>query len=792
MKLTKFFSITVGAALIFGCSPKAPKVVELALENPLIGLASPIRLQLDTTVVNLQDYFLNTDSIKDIRISSNMTFTFSADKKLIYVVGTPTTKLGSVTINYSGIEYSIPFFASKKTSVHYTFNPQGAAYKSLKMKGDFNGWTESRTELTFNGTTWETTLTLNPAEYSFQLVADGNAILDESKPKRDNGNGGFNSVLTVGDIHPIKPQLVAADASENSFVVHISNGHDNVAAYWQNILLDSNFVHLNGDSLHITLPKNIAAVDRSFVRVFASNDKGISNDLLLPLSKGKAIASAEEITRFDKHAYRMYFLMVDRFADGDSTNNHPVNDPEILPKANYFGGDMAGVIQQIDNGYFEKMGMNTIWLSPIAQNPLDAWGLWKTPKSKFSGYHGYWPISSSEIDFRFGDKPTFESLIDKSHNKNMNVLIDYVANHVHQSHPLMQQHPDWTTPLYLPDGTMNTERWDEYRLTTWFDTFMPTLDLERPEVSEAMTDSALFWVKNYKIDGFRHDATKHIPELFWRMLTYKMKSQIVAPEHRDLYQIGETYGNAELISSYVCSGQMDAQFDFNVYDAAVSAFGKNEGSFLDLHRVLSESFDYYGYHNLMGYITGNQDRTRFISYADGAVKFNEDPKLAGWTRTISNQGEIGYQRLGQLVAFISTIPGIPVIYYGDEIGMPGANDPDNRRMMLFDKLTPEQENQRQLTANLFNFRKTNLALTYGETYFLTSEKDTWAYARKYLNQQTLVVFNRAGEEQDITLDLPDYLNRKEMRYFDANKTVVPIGNTVTLKIPAHSFAIIYN
>jgi len=74
----------------------------------------------------------------------------------------------------------------------------------------------------------------------------------------------------------------------------------------------------------------------------------------------------------------------------------------------------------------------------------------------------------------------------------MNVLLDYVAHHVHKEHPIYKLHPDWVTPLYLPDGTLNTERWDDHRLTTWFDTFMPTLDLGRPEIANYMVDSALF------------------------------------------------------------------------------------------------------------------------------------------------------------------------------------------------------------------------------------------------------------------------------------------------------------
>jgi glycosidase len=151
----------------------------------------------------------------------------------------------------------------------------------------------------------------------------------------------------------------------------------------------------------------------------------------------------------------------------------------------------------------------------------------------------------------------------------MNVLLDYVAHHVHNEHPFYKQHPEWATSLYLPDGSLNTERWDDQRLTTWFDTFMPTLDLSNPKVVDMMSDSALFWLREFDLDGFRHDACKHITEEFWRELTYKMKKNF---REKDLYQIGETYGSPKLIASYLTTGMLNGQFDFNVYDIANTTF----------------------------------------------------------------------------------------------------------------------------------------------------------------------------------------------------------------------------
>jgi cyclomaltodextrinase len=327
----------------------------------------------------------------------------------------------------------------------------------------------------------------------------------------------------------------------------------------------------------------------------------------------------------------------------------------------------------------KNLGINTIWLSPITQNPEGAYGLWKEPYTRFSGYHGYWPISNTLIDDRFGNEATLEELIEKAHEKGMNVLLDYVANHVHEEHPLYKAHPEWATSLYLPDGTLNTERWEDHRLTTWFDTFLPTLNLEKPEVYEKMTDSAAYWVTNYELDGFRHDATKHIPEVFWRRLTQKVRQRTKRP----VYQIGETYGSYDLIRSYINTGMLDAQFDFNLYDTSINTFAKDSSSFKPLANALKQGLSYYGSNHLMGNITGNQDRARFISYASGDVKFDEDAKAAGWTRDIIISDSTAYKKLEMLHAFNLTIPGVPCIYYGDEYGVPGGNDPDNRRMMKF-------------------------------------------------------------------------------------------------------------
>jgi glycosidase len=220
---------------------------------------------------------------------------------------------------------------------------------------------------------------------------------------------------------------------------------------------------------------------------------------------------------------------------------------------------------------------------------------------------------------------------------------------------------------------------------------------------------------------------------------------------RPIYQIGETYGSRELVNSYVNTGMLDAQFDFNVYDDAVNTFAVDDTPFRRLSNSITESISWFGDHNTMGYISGNQDRARFISYADGSVRFDEDAKKAGWTRKIEIQDTIGYRKLRALHAFNMTIPGVPVIYYADEIGDPGGNDPDNRRMMRFDNLSTSEEFTRNTVSKLVNVRRQNLALVYGDFNITSTTDKQLVYRRKYFSSEAIVAFNKGSEFTTINL-----------------------------------------
>ncbi|MFN3951859.1 MAG: alpha-amylase family glycosyl hydrolase [Thermaurantimonas sp.] len=712
---------------------------------------TPIQLAPDSTIFYLDDFFPE-EPIDSFRFPSSLTVASTADSRVYILYGNIDMAIDVATIyTTSRGAYEIPVYSSEK--IRYTYRlPSSVVFEtSIAIKGTFNSWNTLANPFELVDGVYQTTLHAAPGKYEYLLVADGRELLDPAQPETvSNGMGGFNSVLTIESGKPENCTYVqTVDYNKGSVRISGLQSEQKIMVFFNNQRLPDRFIQINPEHVDIVFPLASVRFPRSWLRVFSYSEGCRNNEILIPLAEGNPVTSYSQLTMNDWHATVWYFLMVDRFMNGDPTNDQKVDDPEILPLANYFGGDIEGIRTKIEDGYFDSLGVNAVWISPVTQNPEGAWGLWDKGgvRTRFSGYHGYWPVSNVRVDHRFGTDSELKALLSSGHQRGIRFILDYVANHVHQEHPVYRDNPQWATPLYLPDGTLNTERWDDHRLTTWFDVFMPTLDLTRPEIVEPMTDSALVWLRDYDFDGFRHDATKHIDELFWRTLTRKIKQlDRVRKKGDQIFQIGETYGSPELIASYISSGMLDAQFDFNLYDAAIRYFATGEAADLEkLIATIRTSLKTYGMHHLMGNITGNQDRPRFISLASGDVRFDEDTKLAGYTRQIGKPQPIAYLKLQMLTAFNMALAGIPILYYGDEIGMPGANDPDNRRMMKFTDWDADEAETFDITRKLIALRKKNLPLIYGTTSVFLQD-DVLVVERNYLGKKIKAFFNNTSQD----------------------------------------------
>lgn len=751
-----------------------------------LGVLSPIKLDAtDTTIVLLEDYFLDKKEVTGVNLPIGWTSAFSEQKDslLIYSKDTRGKLFNLGFITGSGVK-DVLCVGSVKAPVTITLEDKG--YEKVQLKGEMTNW--NLVDGYRNDAAWSFDFILNPNAYQYVFVADGKEMLDPvNLLQADNGSGGVNSLL---DLRPSKveqqalPVLQTNSFEDKTVFLSISGNTEglNCFPYLDNQLLTFD---LEGSKIKIELPTGSGKL-----RVFAYSQSGVSNDIMVPVREGQVLTDPKRLGRTDYEAQVMYFTLVDRFHNGNIANDAPLNDSRLYDKANYQGGDLAGITAKIKSGYFGDLGINSIWLSPITQNPDGAFQEYIEPQNFYSGYHGYWPISSSKIDQRFGTDEEMYELIQAAHENDIAILLDYVCNHVHEQHPIIQNNPEYATVFELEDGRRNLRLWDEQRLTTWFDEFLPSLDLENPEVVDLQVDSTMYWIQKFDFDGFRHDATKHIPLDFWRKLTRRLKEERVS-KGKKVYQIGETYGSRDLVNSYIGSGLLDAQFDFNLYFDSRSSFAFQEPSFKVVSDALEQSLNYYGHHNTMGYMTGNHDQARFISYAGGALSMSEDPRAAGFEREVGVGDPIGYKKLQMMTAFYLSIPGVPTIFYGDEIGMPGANDPDNRDMMIFEDLSPKQVETKSMTSKVVNLRRNSLSLIYGDTRFVEVSDSHLILERRYFDEVSYCIFNKDTSDNTFNINLDNNTNSLTfVRTISEEKELIQNEAQISLSVEPWSFEII--
>jgi len=794
MKPKLFTLLIIALSFYYGCKNKQTKA-SFPDDNAICGIVKPLKLNPNSTTIVLQDYITEIEKIDSVSFSKGIRYELSDSLPAVYELFYNQDSIpyySKMHIWVKGYAYTILLEKSDKIIHHYKYNPQGKEHKKVSLAGDFNDWNPGNTILDFKEGLWQTSLMLNPGIYQYLVVPDGNWIIDNNNTDTASNNmGGFNSVLRIERKYeePL-PKLYSESFKGDTLFIAYENNVSALYVFWDNFLLDSAFFSVKDNEIQILIPQEAKKINYSYIRLFSENASGKSNDLLLPLKNGEIIINSKDLTRSHKEAQIYYFLMTDRFNNADKENDAPINDPEVATLANFMGGDLKGITQKIKEGYFDNLNISTIWLSPVVQNPDIAYNEYPAPHKKFSGYHGYWPVNSAKIDRRFGTDDCLHELVKAAHSRNINVILDYVANHVHEDNPLIKNNPHWATEIDL--GTdKNIRKWDEHRLTTWFDTFLPSLDFSNKEVIDTIAAIGIYWVNKFDLDGFRHDATKHIPHEFWRAMTLSLKKQIIQPKNKQILQIGETFGSRELIGSYVGSGLLDGQFDFNLYFDARAVFAKDDEPFTKASNALDQSFRSYGYNSLMGNITGNHDLPRFTSLASGDLKFEENAKEVAWKRKIEITDTSGYCKMALFMAFNLTIPGIPVIYYGDEIGMAGADDPDNRRMMKFENLSKYELELKGNIEKLSRLKRNSMALNYGHFEWLETNDKVLVYARKYFNETVIVILNKDKTHSQISFKLPKYLNNNDLKAA-FNSNFVMQNDIVTVSVKSFGFEILTN
>ena len=396
---------------------------------------------------------------------------------------------------------------------------------------------------------------------------------------------------------------------------------------------------------------------------------------------------------FDWRDAVIYFPMVDRFQDGDGLNPCRVTDARVADLANFKGGDWKGITQKITDGYFESLGVNTIWLSVPMENAIGPdEGVNQNAGKWFTGYHAYWP---KEMDPKtpyhcFGTANDLKTLVTTAHAHAIKVIVDYAMVHVHVTSALYAQHKDWFWTIGgNPYTTCSGNLWDVFSENNgvvywdaskegnkcWFTPMLAHWNYASADARKFAVDTAIAWIKEYDLDGLRLDAIKHVHMDWLTDLRARIKSDILPAKKQGerFYLLGETYdGDPRRLKVHVDPAtKLDGQFDFALKPAVVDAMLTRTGSMVTLEQAVRTSETYYGANVVMSTFVGNHDQARSIAAAGG-------------------ENSAGYERLANAFAVLLTVKGAPSILYGDEIGMPGGEDPDNRRMMIFSGLSADQ------------------------------------------------------------------------------------------------------
>ena len=478
----------------------------------------------------------------------------------------------------------------------------------------------------------------------------------------------------------------------------------------------------------------------------------------------------------------MYFVMIDRFANGDASNDGPVGTVEY--PGQYQGGDFAGLRQKIEAGYFTDLGVNTLWITSPIDNADNA-----NPGSDghaYSGYHGYWPRDLDAAESKFGSEAELKGAVDAAHARGMQVLVDYVMNHVHTQSPTYQMHPDWFWPNSNGFGGNCVCgagcSWDTDRLRCWFDPFLPDFDFRNADARRYSVENAVRWAKRIGIDGFRLDAIKHIETSWLTDLRARISAEVAWDQR--FYLVGETFdGNRDLIKSYVNPDTMlDGQFDFPLRGQILSTILRRDGAMSDLSGFLGSNDGFYGEASVMSTFIGNHDVPRAVHLAEDSPLFGpwDGGKDRAWSnRPTQPEGAKPYERLSVAYALLLTMPGIPMIYYGDEFGMAGAGDPDNRHMMQWTGFSAAQTALRDRIAELTKARAAHPAMRRGTRQQLGVSQDVMVYKMATPGDTVFVALNRGDASQSaVGLPTGDYKDAISGMPVSAPVTVPPRSSIV--------------
>jgi glycosidase len=493
----------------------------------------------------------------------------------------------------------------------------------------------------------------------------------------------------------------------------------------------------------------------------------------------------------------VYMVLTDRFRNGDPSNDMPGS-----ATAGFRGGDLQGVEAAIKEGYFDALNVKAIWVSPWQTQPNKVYS--DDGTHTISGYHGYWPVKAREVDARFGGAAALKSMVQEAHRHGIRIVMDAVINHVHADHEYFMDpaKKSWFRTGCIC-GSSPACGWDPPSgLSCLFRDYMPDVNWTNNDAADQFVDDILWWMEEFDLDGLRVDAVKQVEDSAITNLTNAVRARFQTAG-TDYFMFGETFtGDPGLVKRYIGPYKLDAQLDFPLYLSTPEAvFARDDQGLQQVRSATLGTLSDFGDAPMVDFI-GNQDVARFITKADPA---NRDRQGSQWDNLPgAPAGQVPYDRLFLAFADLMTIPGVPLIYYGDEYGEFGGADPDNRHMMNQPAtFFPEQRNQLERMKGLLAARAKLKGLRRGPYVDLWCNTEAWgqgsgnlyAYARTDADphQSAVVVLNiTANTWTQVTVNFPASLQwtsgtvREELSGTDHPFS----GSTVTVDVPARGAVIL--
>ncbi len=490
----------------------------------------------------------------------------------------------------------------------------------------------------------------------------------------------------------------------------------------------------------------------------------------------------------------IYLIMPDRFADGDPANNFPASGTydRAQPRA-YHGGDLRGIQDHLP--YLKDLGVTTLWITPIYDND-DHTG---------RDYHGYGAVDLYKTEEHFGSLEEYRSLVQTAHQQGLKVILDIVPNHIGPTNPWAADPPTdhWlhgTRDSHLTsnaefqrltDSHASPREWRNI-VEGWFIGVLPDMGTDDAVTSEYLRQNAIWWAETGALDGFRLDTFPYVDRQFWHDF------------HSDLHRayprfktVGEVSGFDPAIAAYFAGGKttdgidsgVDTVFDFSLYSALRKVILHDARAAL-LEQVLQNDWMFPHPDWLVTFL-GNHDKPRFM-------------------------GERGAtpEKLNLAFSVLLTMRGIPQIYSGDEIGMPGGDDPDNRRDFpggfpgdSRNAFTPggrtaDEQKVFVHVRSLLHLRRQHPALRWGSYVHIFSDDRTFAYVRDFRGgkkgqtkerpERLFMLMNNADHSRTVEVAIDDTLlaEAKALTRLEAeHEAALSPGSKIRVELPARSLSI---